>query len=48
MDAQYFVHYLYGRWGYRNLSASLRRSFDRMIDGSKGADGIIDITSAIK
>ena len=42
MDGQYFVHYLYGRWGYRNLSASLAHSFDCIVRRSQGTNGIID------
>ena len=42
LDAQYFVHYLYGRWGYRNLSAGLARSFDCMVHAAQGRGGIIN------
>jgi len=41
-DAQYFLHYLYGRWGYRNLSTGLSQSFDCMVRAAQGRNGIID------
>lgn len=42
MDGQYFVDYLHGQQGYRNLSARLSHSFDCIIRMSQGKNGVIN------
>lgn len=40
-DGQYFLHYLYGRWGFRDLSQDLSASFDCIVAQAGAADGVI-------